>query len=152
MSKSISVTFMLILLLSCLLITSCGGTKETQIPGNIPSTSATSSGGAIDWSDIPMMAGSSEIKKGNWSIPPVNESDYSKMAWRYYDVYTPASDMAKFYRAQMPSKGWDEISWMDTPQMSWGLFSKNNENDAAMVWISTGDDGKTVIAVWRAAK
>ena len=99
-----------------------------------------------------MMAGSSEIQKGNWSIPPFDSSDYSNMAWRYYDIYTRMSDMARFYKEQMPAKGWSEKSWIDTPEMSWGLFSKNNENDAAMVWISTGEDGRTVIAVWRAAK
>jgi hypothetical protein len=155
MSKSISIMLIIILLLSCLLTVSCGGSKTTtgtnQTPGNNPTT-ATSSGGSLDWSDMPKMAGSTEIQKGSWSIPPVNESDYSKMEWRYYDVITPMKDMANFYREQMPAKGWSENSWMDTPQTSWGLFNKNNGNDAAMVWISTGENGKTIIALWRASK
>jgi hypothetical protein len=98
------------------------------------------------------MPGSSRIQKGNWSIPADNKTDYVNMGWQYYEVPSPVADMASYYRKQMAARDWNEKSWNDTPQMSWGLFTKNNENDAAMVWISTGETGKTVIALWRAAK
>ncbi|MBA7698958.1 hypothetical protein ES703_107642 [subsurface metagenome] len=35
--------------------------------------------------------------------------------------------------------------------MKWGMYNKNNEKDAAMVWVAS-DEGKGVIALMGAAK
>lgn len=164
MSKLMSGALILVLLLSCLLVTatSCGSSDKTSATtksGNstttTPSTQTTTSGsssGSLSWSDMPIYGGASEIQKGNWSIPASNESDYAKMEWRYYEVNASITEISSYYKQQMPTKGWTEQSWMATPEMNWGMFNKNTEKDAAMVWVSTGDKGKTTIALWRAAK
>jgi hypothetical protein len=51
----------------------------------------------------------------------------------------------------MGDKGWTQAGWMEVQGSAWGSFNKNDENDAAMVWVSS-QDGKSVIALWRASK
>ena len=99
---------------------------------------------------MPIYPGVGQIQKGSWSIPPA-EGDYSKFEWRYYETNDSLAKVAAFYRSQMPAKGWEEKGWMDVQQMNWGMYDKNNEKDAAMVWVNS-QEGKTVIALWRATK
>ncbi len=100
---------------------------------------------------MPLYSGAGQIQKGSWSIPPADESDYSKVEWRYYETNASLVTVSAFYKNQMPAKGWTEKGWMEVQEMHWGLYDKNNENDAAMVWINS-QEGKTVIAMWRASK
>lgn len=162
MKKVISGALILVLLLSCLLVTatSCGNSNETSSSSN-PTTSATqssapttasSASGSLSWNDMPIYGGATEIQKANWSIPPSNDSDYAKMEWRYYEVKASIDEVASFYKQQMPAKGWSEQGWMETPEMNWGMFNRNDEKDAAMVWVSAGDEDKSNIALWRATK
>jgi hypothetical protein len=99
---------------------------------------------------MPIYSGVGQIQKGSWSIPPA-EGDYSKFEWRYYETNDSLDKVATFYRSQMPAKGWEEKGWMEVQQMNWGMYNKNNEKDAAMVWVNS-QEGKTVIALWRATK
>ncbi|MBA7683058.1 hypothetical protein ES703_91414 [subsurface metagenome] len=99
---------------------------------------------------MPVYSGAKQVQKGSWSIPST-EGDYSKVEWRYYESGDSPETIAAFYKTQMPAKGWEEMGWMEVPDMSWGLYSKNNENDAAMVWVAL-DDGNSVIAMMRATE
>ena len=56
-----------------------------------------------------------------------------------------------FYKMEMPKNGWKEIDQMQTQDISWGCYIKNNEKDGAIVWIGN-DDGKTVFALMRSTK
>jgi len=159
MRKAISLILVIILILGCIGFIACGnGGEEGTTPppsgqknGQTPeqTTPSTSSSG-LSWSDVPIYSGADQVQKGSWSIPPA-EGDYSKVEWRYYETGDDISDVAGFYRGNMPGKGWEEMGWVETPEMNWGMYSKNNEQDAAMVWIGS-DDGKTFLALMRASK
>jgi len=138
----------------------CGGksVETTQAPGSPSGTSPTTtapasslpSAGGLTWNDMPIYSGAGQIQKGSWSIPPA-EGDYGRFEWRYYESSDSLEKVAAFYKSQMTAKGWAEQGWMEIQEMNWGMFNKNNENDAAMVWVST-QEGKTTIALWRASK
>ena len=159
MKKILSLLLVLILVLAGISLVACGGEEEGE---NIPTPSTseptgapekeptTPSAGRLTWNDMPVYSGAKQVQKGSWSIPPA-EGDYSKMEWRYYETGDNLDAIATFYRAQMPAKGWEEMGWMEVPQMKWGMYNKNNENDAAMVWVAS-DEGKGIIALMRAAK
>jgi hypothetical protein len=161
MKKVISLVLVLVIMLGCVGLTACGGEKGEGV-GTTPPTNGEptapaeketpSSGGGLTWNDMPVYPGANQITKGTWTIPPAEEGDYSKVEWRYYETGDSASDVAAFYKSQMPSKGWEEIGWMEMQDMSWGIYNKNNEEDAAMVWTGSGEEGKTVIALMRATK
>lgn len=70
------------------------------------------------------------------------------MEWRYYETGDSVSTVAAFYRTEMPKKGWQEVGWMETEEMSWLGYSKNNEKDGAIIWIDS-EEGKTFIALMR---
>ncbi len=166
-----------IMILSILFLTACGGgnnetssaptstskaptTSAATTPAAATSAAATtssapatqaSSGSGVNWDDMPVFSGASQVQKGSWSIPPQDDSDYSKMEWRYYETSGSLADISDFYKKEMPGKGWTQAGWMEVQDSAWGMFNKNDEKDAAMVWVST-QEGKSVIAMWRASK
>jgi hypothetical protein len=170
MQKLVSVIVIVITIICCFAMVACGkkGETTTSTSGNettsgvtatstntttaatTTQTSTAASSGSL-WNDMPVYSNASQIQKGSWAIPPADDSDYSKFEWRYYETNASLSEVSDFYTEQMEAKGWEQQGWMETPQMNWGMFNKNNENDAAMVWI-TSEEGKTVVALWRATK
>jgi hypothetical protein len=160
--KLISVFIMFVLLIGCIALAACGskdnGEEKTTTAASTKTTAKTtektttsSSSGGLTWNDMPVYSGAGQVQKGTWSVPPSDDEEYAKFEWRYYESSASVSEVAAFYRSQMPGKGWEEKGWMEAGEMSWGMYNKNNENDAAIVSIS-GQDGKTAIALWRAAK
>ena len=160
MKNTIYFLLTVVLLLGCIGLIACGEKDggATQEPAQTPSSPSTSSPtqiapstiGGLTWNDMPIYSGASQIQKGSWAIPPA-EGDYSKFEWRYYEVKDSLDKIAAFYRSQMPNKGWEEKGWMEVQQMNWGMYTKNDEKDAAMVWINS-EEGKTVVALWRGTK
>ncbi len=162
MKKLISISLVFVLLTGLLSLAACGSksnneTKTTTAASTkttektTAKTTTDSSSGGLTWNDMPVYSGAGQVQKGTWSIPPSDDADYGKFEWRYYESSASMSDVAAFYRSQMPGKGWEEKGWMEMGEVSWGMYNKNNENDAAMVWVSN-QEGKTAIALWRAAK
>jgi hypothetical protein len=173
LKKVVSLLITSILLVIGLSLVACGGNENgtatttkppstTPVNTNLTTTTATtptnttaaqttvpSSG--LSWDDIPIYGGAGQIKKGSWSIPPADDSEYSKFEWRYYEASAGVDTVSVYYRSQMPAKGWTEKGWTEIEGMRWGMYDRNNENDAAMIWVNN-QDGKTVIAVWRATK
>lgn len=161
MKKGISLLLVVVLVLGCVGLFACGDkeSETTQEPSQTSSTPSTPSptettpspAGGLTWNDMPVYSGANQIQKGSWAIPPA-EGDYSKFEWRYYETKDNLDNVAAFYKGQMSVKGWGEEMWMEaSQQMYWGMYTKNGEKDAAMVWGSF-QDGKTVIAMWRATK
>jgi hypothetical protein len=158
LKKLISISVLLVLLAGGLNLTACGskndgGTKTTTTAATktTEKTTTVSSSGGLTWNDMPIYSGAGQIQKGTWSIPPADDAEYAKFEWRYYESSASQEDVAAYYKSQMPGKGWEEKGWMDMGEVSWSMYNKNNEKDAAMVWISN-QEGKTAIALWRASK
>ena len=143
-------------------LTACGSGGTTTPPAGTtttrsPLTSAPPSriterppAAVPSWHDMPTYAGATQAQKGSWSVPPA-QGEYTNFEWRYYETDDSLDKVSAFYKARMPDNGWTEKGWMELPEMHWGMYEKSNENDAAMVWTSL-QDGKTVIAMWRATK
>ena len=162
----VSLLIVMVLLLGCVGLVACGtkngGTTQNPTGQNTTSnltssttTTKTSSASGLNWNDMPIYTGAGQIETYNWSMSvPTGEGDYSKYEWRYYETNDSLDKVSTFYRSQMPNKGWTETGWMETPQMKYGMFTKNSENDEAMVEIMSdaSDTGKTVIILWRATK
>jgi hypothetical protein len=168
--KKVTLVFVIISVLALLLVGSCGGdgdneettpaqtsaqtSAQTTQPTSSeaePTTDSSSSGnGGFTWDDVPIYGGADEIHEFNISIPP-EEGEYSKVEWRYYETGDDIDDVIDFYKDKMQDNGWDEMMWMDMDVIAYGMFVKNNEADAAMVWLS-GEEGETLIALWRASE
>ena len=56
-----------------------------------------------------------------------------------------------FYRMEMPKNGWQEMMWMEAQDVTWAYYSKNDEQDGTMVWLSA-DERTTVFALMRATQ
>ena len=98
-------------------------------------------------------AGAKQIQEASWAIPST-EGDWSEVGWRYYRMDDDVCDVrmvAMFYKMEMPKSGWNEADQVQTQDMSWGYYTKNNEKDGAIVWVGS-DGGKTVFALMRATK
>ena len=160
MKRIISIFLAATLIISCIIFAACGGGENTETTSP-PSgeqlneqkqgeEKASTSGSSLTWNDIPIYSGAKQVQKGSWSVPPADE-DYSKVEWRYYEVSDSLEDIASFYRSNMPGKGWEEMGWMEKAKMEWGMYSKNNEQDAAMIWIGDAE-GDAFLAIMRAIK
>ena len=169
--KKLTLIFVIIAVLSLLMVGSCGGngdneetsaatSSQTSNQTSQPSssepeaTTTESSGGnggsGFTWNDVPIYGGASQVQEFNISIPP-EEGEYSRVEWRYYETNDDIDKVVDFYKDKMPDNGWDEMAWMDMMEIGYGMYMKNNEADAAMVWLSSSD-GKTEIALWRASE
>ncbi|HEY98519.1 MAG TPA: hypothetical protein G4O16_10125 [Dehalococcoidia bacterium] len=161
--KKVSLVFAVLAVLSLVVVGACGGdngTQETTKPSSSQTTQPTSApqstqpsnggGGGLTWNDMPVYGGADQIQRGTWSIP-ADEGDYSKVEWRYYETGDDLDDVVNFYKDKMPDNGWTEVMWMDAGDVAWGMYMKNNEKDAAYVWMMA-EGGDTVIALMRATE
>jgi hypothetical protein len=169
--KKISLIFVVIAVLALVLVGACGGDGDdetsaaqtsaqtsnptTQPSSSEPETTTTESsggngGGGFTWDDVPIYGGADQVQEFNISIPP-EEGEYSRVEWRYYETGDDIDDVIDFYKDKMPDNGWDEVVWMDMMEVAYGMYMKNNEADAAMVWLSS-TNGDTQIALWRASE
>ena len=149
MKKVISLVLVVVMMLGCIGLVACGGGEEVGQPPT-EEEEAPPSGVGLTWADMPVYPGANQIEEMTWTIPPA-EGDYSTLEWRYYETRASVSEVAAFYKSQMPGKGWQEAMWMAVEEMQWGYYSKNNEQDVAWVWIGS-EEGKTVISLMRATE
>ena len=158
MKKVVSLVLVVAIMLSSVGLVACGGgggatppppsEGEAAPPSEEEPTPTPAEG--LSWNDMPVYSGAKQVTKGSWTVPPA-EGEWSKVEWRYYETGDSVSEVVAFYKSQMPGKGWQEMAWMEMPEVSWGYYGKNDEQDGAMVWTGS-DDGKTFIALMRASK
>lgn len=168
MKKAISLLLVLVIALSCTGLAACFGTVEPPADnGTPPPDNGTPpaddgapppddgtpppTGGGFTWNDIPIPSGANQIQELSWAMPPADEDEYSQVEWRYYETGDSVSSVTSFYKSQMPAYGWEQMGWMESQEVSWGWYTKNQEQDAAMVWIGD-DDGTAGIALMRASE
>jgi len=159
LKKVLSLVLVVVMMLGCIGFVACGGGEgettpppsngETAPPSN-GETTPPPSGVGLTWADIPVYPGANQIQEMTWTIPS-EEGEWTKMEWRYYETGASVSAVATFYKSQMPGKGWQETFWMEVEEMQWGWYSKNNEQDGAIVSINS-EEGKTFIALMRATE
>ena len=161
--KRISPILVVIAVLALVLVGACGGDngeEETTAATTSATTAATTAaqttppsnggGGGLTWNDMPIYGGADQIEEFSMSFSP-DEGDYSEWEWRYYETGADVEDVVDFYKDKMPDNGWDEQMWMDMGEVAYGMYFKNNEKDAAMVWIAT-EGGDTLVGLWRASE
>jgi hypothetical protein len=167
--KKISLIFVVFSILALVLVGACGGdngdngdteettTAQTTTPQTSdepeptePSNGGNGGGGGLTWDDMPIYGGVDQIEEFSMTFSP-DEGDYSEFEWRYYETGADIDDVIDFYKDEMPDNGWDEQMWMDAGEVAYGMYFKNNEKDAAMVWIAA-EEGDTLIGLWRASE
>ena len=165
--KRISLILVVIAVFALVLVGACGGdngeeetTAATTAANSAATTTATTAvqttqpsnggGGGLTWNDMPIYGGADQIEEFSMSFSP-DEGDYSEWEWRYYETGADIDDVIDFYKDKMPDNGWDEQMWMDMGEVAYGMYFKNNEKDAAMVWIAT-EGGDTLVGLWRASE
>jgi hypothetical protein len=124
-----------------------GGTVP---PSNGDTTPPPTTGG-VTWNDMPVYPGANQVEEMSWTMPLEEEEEWSKVEWRYYETRASVSEVAAFYKSQMPGKGWQDQGWMDMVEIQWGYYTKNHEQDVAMIWLSS-EEGKTVFSLMRATE
>jgi hypothetical protein len=164
MKRLCLLVLIVIMALSCIGLVGCGNGADTPVspapePAATPEETIipeeaipkiTVPSGNTFWSNIPIYPGATEVHEGSWAIPPT-EGDYSMVEWHYYETGDQVTAVSAFYKDQMVSFGWQEMGWMEMQEINWGMYTKNNEEDAAMVWITTEEE-KTMFALMRALK
>jgi hypothetical protein len=124
--------------------------ETTQLTETEDETTPDNGDGNLTWNDMPIYSGAGQIQEFSMSFSP-NTGEYAEYEWRYYECSADAADVIDFYRDAMGDNGWDETMWLDAGDAAYGMYTKNNEDDAALVWIAD-DGGTTLIGLWRAAK
>ena len=162
MKKGISLVFVFVLILACVGIAACSGggpgapsPAASPTPADSPSPASpptpASTGSGFTWNDIPVYGGAKQLQEMNWSIPPA-EGDYTEVEWRYYETNDSPASVSAYYKSNMPANGWGEhVGWMEMPELTMGVYSKNDEKDSAIIWIAA-EEGKTVFALMRASQ
>jgi len=161
--KRISPILVVIAVVALVLVGACGGEngeEETTAAATTTTAAATTTaqttqpsnggGGGLTWNDMPIYGGADQIEEFSMSFSP-DDADYSEFEWRYYETGADVDDVIDFYKDKMPDNGWDETMWLDAGEVAYGLYMKNNEKDAAMVWIAA-EGGDTLVGLWRAAE
>ena len=168
MRKATAILSFLVLSLGCIMLGGCGSGQEEDAATQpeVPeveedvsagdeaevAVAATPSDGPF-WSDVPVYATAMQLQTAAWNIPPQGDDDYERAEWRYYEL-PPAhfvEEVARFYKMEMPKNGWQQMMEMEVQDVAMLFYMKNNENDAAYVWVAS-EDGKTVFALMRASK
>ena len=104
------------------------------------------------WNDLPVYPGAKQVQEGGWAIPKV-EKQWANLDWSYYETKDSVSEIAAFYKDQMPVAGWTaEGGWIIKDVMAYGNYTKNDGKDGAMAWAGPVGNGKTGIALMQASE
>jgi hypothetical protein len=94
--------------------------------------------------------GANQVAKGSWMEPPEG-GEVSRVEWRHYQTGDSQDKVLAFYESAMPGKGWQEVASMQVEELSWLMYTKNNETDVAWVYVGE-EDGETLIHLMRASE
>jgi len=137
----------------------CGGaapSAEGPAPSDTapetPSGSGTpSSTGGLAWNDVPVYPGAGQVARGSWVEPQQDAGELSRVEWRHYQTGDSKSKVFAYYQSAMPGKGWQMMMEMDMGELSWLVYTKNDEKDVAWVYVAE-DDGKTLLHLMRGSE
>jgi len=150
--RAIALVLVSVMAFSCVGLIACGDGEEggTTQPDNGGTTQTASEDGSSS-NDIPVYPGANQtIDTGSITIP-VDEDEWSEMEWHYYATGDSVNKVVSFYQSEMPDSGWQEMGWMNMGLMTGGTYTKNNEQDVAMVRVGS-EEGRTIIIIMRATR
>lgn len=165
MKKVVSVVLLVVMVLACVSVAACRPVVVVQPPAEEPAPATPepspsqpsnggvtppSSSGGFTWNDVPAYPGAAQVAKGSWTEPP-EEGEMSKVEWRHYQTGDGQDNVVSFYKSAMPGKGWQEMASMEMGELSWLMYTKNNEADLAWVYVGEGDGG-TLIHLMRGSE
>lgn len=127
MKNSTSLKIMLFLLLGCVIVLILGGgdkTKRFVASISAPKASQSASDGEIPsrtlgWAEVPVYPGASSVKRAvTTPIIEMARSKYVKVDHRYYTTEDSEEQVASFYLAEMPKRGWSKVMSMNLGGLS----------------------------------
>jgi predicted small lipoprotein YifL len=162
MKKAILSVLIMVIVLACVSLAACaeGGvlppSEETTPPPSDGGTTPPPSGGVcFTWYDMPTYPGVTHVARENWAAPPGQgewqPDEWSRVEWRHYATSDSQSKVVEFYKSEMPQSGWQQVMEVEVGEVNWFLYTKNNGQDGAMVWLGK-DDGRTAISLMRSQK
>lgn len=156
MKKVVSLVLLVVMVLACAGFAACDGggapppSGEPTPPPSEDGVTPPPSAGGFTWDDMPTYPGASQIAKGSWMEPP-QEGELHRVEWRHYETGDGKSKVFAFYKSAMPGKGWQQMMEMEMGEVSWLIYTKNNEKDVAWVYVGE-EDGKTLIHLMRGSE
>ena len=167
MKRVVSLTLLVLMVLASISFAACTGgggappTGETTPPssngGTTPppsggdTTPPPSGGGIFTWNDMLVYPGASQVAKGSWMEPQQEKGELHKVEWQHYKTGDGKDKVFAFYRSGMPGKGWQQMMQMEMGELSWLIYTKNNEKDIAWVYVAE-EDGQTLIHLMRGSE
>ena len=110
-----------------------------------------SSDGDFTWNDMPVYPHADQITELSMMFPPTGAEDYTEMEQRYYETSKDLDDVVDWYKSEMPKEDWNEVGRFGSPEMTWVMYNKNNENDFAATMFAVDESG-TVMVLMRASR
>jgi hypothetical protein len=110
-------------------------------PTSPTKTSTTSPGTGDIWNDIPVYPNAKVAEDEGFSLAVGGDASYSQIEWHFYASTDAFSKVVDFYKKQIPVNGWTKMMWVDTGEMSYGSFQKNNETRMCLVYIIKSEGG-----------
>jgi len=136
---------LLFVLISCLIVYSCTGGGDKNIPASTDETAE-----AIQpWSDIPVYPNAEFIQQSETELP----AGYQRSIMREYETTVDPQVIHSYYTARMPFLDWKSLGGDYVEGEYQSTWEKNN--NAILVWITARPDpaeGKTLIELIRAEK
>jgi hypothetical protein len=118
------------------------GTKTSiKTSASATTTTQASQGTGDVWKDVPFYPGIEEAEDGGFSLSMPGDPEFTQAEWRFYTSTDDYEKVVDFYKKQIPANGWDKMMWMDSDEMSWGSFERNNQSRLLMVYIINEEGG-----------
>jgi hypothetical protein len=129
-----------------------GGPKpSTTTPTSTATTPPAGQGTGDIWSNVPIYPGAQKADDTGFSITVPGDPSYSQIEWRFFASTDDYAKVVDYYKKQMPANGWNKMMWVESDEMSWGSFEKNNEARLVLIYI-VNDEGGVGINIQSAAK
>jgi hypothetical protein len=113
---------------------------NTSTTTSTPSTTKTTSTGDI-WSDIPVYPNAKAAEDEGFGLSGGGDESYSRNEWHFFASTDDFTKVVDFYKNQMPVNGWTKMMWVDSEEMSYGSFEKNNETRMCSIFIVKSEGG-----------
>jgi|WetSurMetagenome_2_1015567.scaffolds.fasta_scaffold58554_2 hypothetical protein len=136
--------------------TNTAGSSTTKTSTTVSEPSSTDTTAIVPgtgdiWSDIPVYPNAHAAEDSGFEMSVGGDESFSQIEWRFYATSDDYTGVVDFYKEKMPANGWTKMMWLDSEEMSYGSFQKNNETKLCLVYV-VNSEGDTGINIQSAAK